>query len=87
MTSIAFIFSHSPHGNTKGKEGLDMILSCSLSFSKIGVFFIDDGVFQLMLHQKSDCILSYNYANAFKILPLYGINSFFFVKILLIKEV
>lgn len=86
MKSIAFIFTHAPHGNIKGKEGLDMLLSCSLSFSKIGVFFMNDGVFQLMPDQNSNFILLNNYSNAFKILPLYGINNFFFVKIPHIKE-
>lgn len=86
MKSIAFIFSHAPHGNTLGREGLDMLLSFSLVFQRIGVFFIDDGVLQLVPNQNTKHIFLRNYTRSFKILSLYGITDFFFVKILLQKE-
>lgn len=87
MKSIAFIFSKSPYGNSIGKEGLDVVLSCSYVFNKIAIFFIDDGVFQLMLFQKPKCVKLNNYSLSFKILLLYDIKDFFFVKHLRIREV
>jgi tRNA 2-thiouridine synthesizing protein C len=78
MKSIAFIFSHVPHGTSFGREGLDVILSASLTIQDISIFFIGDGVFQLVKNQTPDTILSRNYASAFCILPLYGINKFYF---------
>ncbi|VFP79351.1 Protein TusC [Buchnera aphidicola (Cinara curtihirsuta)] len=87
MKSIAFVFSKAPHGNSISREGLDFILSFSLFSNKISLFFIDDGVFQLMLHQKPSLIKLHNYSLSFKILSLYDIKDFFFVKILLIREV
>ncbi|WP_232036831.1 sulfurtransferase complex subunit TusC [Buchnera aphidicola] len=80
MKSIAFIFSHSPHGDTCSKEGLDFIISCSLFYKKISLFFINDGVLQLMRHQKPELICLHNYSLSFKILLLYEITDFFFAK-------
>ncbi|ABJ90802.1 sulfurtransferase complex subunit TusC [Buchnera aphidicola] len=80
MKSIAFIFSNSPYGNSISKEGLDVVLSCSLTTKKIALFFIDDGVLQLFLNQKPEYINSYNYSLSFKILSLYDIKDFFFCK-------
>ncbi|VFP81633.1 Protein TusC [Buchnera aphidicola (Cinara curvipes)] len=86
MKSIAFVFSKAPYGNSIGREGLDFILSFSLFSNKISLFFIDDGVFQLMKYQKPSLIKLHNYSLSFKILSLYDIKDFFFVKILLIRE-
>ncbi|VFP88751.1 Protein TusC [Buchnera aphidicola (Cinara piceae)] len=87
MKSIAFVFSSAPHGNSISREGLDLILSFSVFSNKIALFFIDDGVFQLMKHQKPELIKLYNYSLSFKILSLYDIKDFFFVKNQLIREV
>ncbi|HXK00415.1 MAG TPA: sulfurtransferase complex subunit TusC [Buchnera sp. (in: enterobacteria)] len=86
MKSIAFIFSHAPHGTSFGREGLDIILSASLTIQDISIFFIGDGVFQLVKNQQPEIILSRNYASAFCILPLYGINKFYFYSDSLIER-
>ncbi|AEH39924.1 sulfur transfer complex subunit TusC [Buchnera aphidicola (Cinara tujafilina)] len=78
MKSIAFIFSNAPHGNSISREGLDVIISFSVSTNKIGLFFIEDGVFQLIPKQNPQLIFSRNYIKTFKILLLYGITDFFF---------
>ncbi|WWO99298.1 MAG: sulfurtransferase complex subunit TusC [Candidatus Dasytiphilus stammeri] len=76
MNSVAVIFSHSPHGNSSGREGLDLILA-TLSFpKKLGVFFIGDGVLQLNVNQHTNHILSRNYISTFKLLDLYKISSY-----------
>ncbi|QCI22461.1 DsrE family protein, partial [Buchnera aphidicola] len=46
MKRIAFVFSHVPHGNSFGREGLDAIFGISSLIKKINLFFIGDGVFQ-----------------------------------------
>ncbi|WWO97795.1 MAG: sulfurtransferase complex subunit TusC [Candidatus Dasytiphilus stammeri] len=75
-SSVAVIFSHSPHGSSSGREGLDLILA-TLSFpKKIGLFFIGDGVLQLNVNQHTDHILSRNYISTFKVLDLYKISSY-----------
>ncbi|VFP78341.1 Protein TusC [Buchnera aphidicola (Cinara cuneomaculata)] len=80
MKSVAFIFSRAPHGDTFSKEGLDLIISYSLFSNKIALFFIDDGVLQLMQFQKPELICLHNYSLSFKILLLYEIKNFFFCK-------
>lgn len=80
MKSIAFIFSNAPHGNSISREGLDMILAFSLSIRKIGIFFIEDGVFQLIPNQMPQLIYLRDYIRTFKILYLYNITNFFFCK-------
>ncbi|HMI77073.1 MAG TPA: sulfurtransferase complex subunit TusC [Buchnera sp. (in: enterobacteria)] len=78
MKSIAFIFSHAPHGNCIGREGLDFLLATSLTIQNIAVFFIGDGVFQIIKNQKPEKVLLKNYTSAFRILSLYGINQYYF---------
>ncbi|WWP00492.1 MAG: sulfurtransferase complex subunit TusC [Candidatus Dasytiphilus stammeri] len=76
MNSVAIIFSHSPHGSSSGREGLDLILANLFFPKKLGLFFIGDGVFQLNLNQETDLILSRNYITTFKLLDLYKISSY-----------
>lgn len=78
MKSIAFVFSHAPHGSCIGREGLDFILATSLTIQNIAIFFIGDGIFQLIKNQKPETVLLKNYTSAFCILSLYGINQYYF---------
>lgn len=86
MKKIAYIFSHSPHGTSLGREGLDLLLSISITNSNISIFFIGDGILQLMQNQNPEKIFSKNYVSAFKILPLFGIKNFYFCKESLIER-
>ncbi|CUR53519.1 Protein TusC [Serratia symbiotica] len=80
MKNIAFIFLNGPHGNSNGREGLDAILATSILSKNIKVFFIGDGVFQLLPNQKPEKILARNYINTFGILSLYNINKYYICK-------
>ncbi|MBD2796165.1 sulfurtransferase complex subunit TusC [Xenorhabdus sp. 18] len=75
MKKIAFVFTEAPHGSSAGREGLDALLATSALTEQIGVFFISDGVFQLLANQQPDKILSRDYISTFKILPLYDIEK------------
>ncbi|MCV9879485.1 sulfurtransferase complex subunit TusC [Brenneria izbisi] len=74
MKHIAFVFSHGPHGNASGREGLDALLAMSALTEEIGVFFIGDGVLQLLPAQQPEKILMRNYIATFGVLPLYDIE-------------
>ncbi|PWC11644.1 sulfurtransferase complex subunit TusC [Brenneria roseae subsp. americana] len=74
MKRIAFVFSHSPHGSASGREGLDALLAMSALTEEIGVFFIGDGVLQLLPAQQPEKILMRNYIATFGVLPLYDIE-------------
>ncbi|OTA19469.1 sulfurtransferase [Xenorhabdus beddingii] len=75
MKKIAFVFTEAPHGSSAGREGLDALLATSALTEQIGVFFISDGVFQLLAHQQPDKILARDYISTFKVLPLYDIDK------------
>ena len=62
-------FTQAPHGNSAGREGLDALLATSALTEDIGVFFISDGVFQLVENQQPEGVLSRHHAATFKVLP------------------
>ncbi|MEC5319072.1 sulfurtransferase complex subunit TusC [Brenneria populi subsp. brevivirga] len=74
MKHIAFVFTHSPHGNASGREGLDALLAMSALTESIGVFFIGDGVLQLLPGQQPEKILMRDYISTFGVLPLYDVE-------------
>lgn len=75
MKRVAFVFSSAPHGNASGREGLDALLATSALSEYLGVFFIGDGVFQILPGQKPDVILMRDYIATFKLLGLYDIEQ------------
>ncbi|MGR6830821.1 sulfurtransferase complex subunit TusC [Aliivibrio wodanis] len=77
MNRIGFVFQSSPHSTTKGREGLDAILAASAYSEDIGIFFIGDGVQQLLEAQQPEQILSRDYIAGFKMLPLYDLEEIF----------
>lgn len=77
MKRIAFVFTTMPHGNASGREGLDALLATSALTDEIEVFFIADGVFQLLTNQQPKAILVRDYIATFKILPLYDIENIY----------
>ncbi|CUX95746.1 Intracellular sulfur oxidation protein DsrF [Candidatus Gullanella endobia] len=77
MNRIAFIFTHGPHGESAGREGLDALLTTSAMTEDIGVFFIADGVLLLLPKQQADKILARNFVVTFNVLSLYNVNRFY----------
>ncbi|VFP87596.1 sulfurtransferase complex subunit TusC [Candidatus Erwinia haradaeae] len=77
MNDIAFVFTQCPHGSSSGREGLDAVLAALTLTKKIGLFFVSDGVLQLLPGQNSNVILARNYSVTFGVLPLYDITQFY----------
>ena len=75
MKRVAFVFSTVPHGSASGREGLDALLATSALTEDLGVFFIGDGVFQILQGQKPDAVLARDYIATFKLLGLYDIEQ------------
>lgn len=75
MKRVAFVFKSAPHGSAAGREGLDALLATSALTEDIGVFFIGDGVMQLLLGQQPGLILARDYIATFRVLPLYDIEQ------------
>ena len=77
MAEIGFVFRRAPHGCTSGREGLDAILATSAYTENLAVYFIGDGVFQLLKSQKADEILCRDYISTFKMLEMYDVENIY----------
>nr|WP_086940694.1 sulfurtransferase complex subunit TusC [Thaumasiovibrio occultus] len=75
MKTVGFVFQTAPHGSTVGREGVDAILATAAYCEQIKVFFVADGVTQLLKGQQADAILSRNYSQSFKLFELYDIED------------
>lgn len=75
MNQIAVLFRTAPHGVAAGREGLDAVLACSALTDEISVFFIGDGVYQLVAGQQPAAILGRDYTPTFKLFGLYDIEQ------------
>lgn len=75
MKRVAFLFTHAPHGTSGGREGLDALLATSALSEDIGVFFVGDGVMQLLTGQQPAKILARDYIATFGVLPLYDVET------------
>lgn len=74
---VAFVFTQSPHGSSAGREGLDAVMATSALSDEIALFFISDGVMQLLPAQQPEKVLARNYITTFGVLPLYDIDQFY----------
>ncbi|WP_413726460.1 sulfurtransferase complex subunit TusC [Sodalis sp. RH16] len=77
MKRLAFVFTHGPHGNACGREGLDALLAASSVCEGIGVFFIADGVLLLLPGQRPADILARDFIATFGVLPIYDVDCFY----------
>lgn len=76
---LAFLFRTAPHGNAISREGLDALLAATAfcDEEEIGVFFIDDGVLNLLDGQNPELLLQKDFIRTFKLLDLYDIEQRF----------
>lgn len=77
MKSIAFVFHSLPHSTSSGREGLDALLAASAYTENISVFFLGDGVAQLLNNQQPESVLGRDYISAFKLMDLYDIENIY----------
>lgn len=75
MKKVAFIFHSAPHASSSGREGLDALLAASAYSEELAVFFVGEGVLQLLKSQDPAQVLSRDYISAFKLLDLYDIEQ------------
>ena len=76
---LAFLFRTAPHGNAISREGLDALLAATAfcDEEEIGVFFIDDGVLNLLDGQNPELLSQKDFIRTFKLLDLYDIEQRF----------
>lgn len=86
MRKIGFVFSSSPHGSASGREGLDAVLATSNYSEDVTLFFVGDGVMQLIGQQDPKQILCRDYISTFKLLALCGVENIFVCKLSLLER-
>jgi len=77
LKKVAFIFHSAPHAISAGREGLDALLAASAYSEDLAIFFVGEGVLQLLKGQDPAQVLSRDYISAFKLLDLYDIEQRF----------
>ena len=79
IMKLAFLFRTAPHGNAISREGLDALLAATAFCDEedIGVFFIDDGVLNLLDGQNPELLLQKDFIRTFRLLDLCDIEQRF----------
>lgn len=77
MNKIALINKSAPYGTSNGQEGLDMALAMSNFAQDVSLFFIEDGVFQLLNNQQAATINAKAYHKTFAALEFYDIENIY----------
>lgn len=72
---LGFVFTRAPHSSSSGREGLDALLAASAYSEDIAVFFVGEGVAQLVAGQDTKAIHSRDYSPAFKLMALYDVED------------
>ncbi|WP_407331568.1 sulfurtransferase complex subunit TusC [Enterovibrio sp. 27052020O] len=77
MKKLGFVFSSAPHGSASGREGLDAVLATSNYSEDLVLFFVGDGVMQLLSEQQPTEILCRDYISTFKMLSLCDVEDIY----------
>lgn len=75
LPSLAIINHHPPHGTAHGQEALDLALVSGTFGQSVTLFFIGDGVYQLLKHQHPSSIGRKNYSKTFAALDFYDVST------------
>ena len=74
---IGIINRQVPHGSAQGRESLDLTLAMSAFNESLSLFFIDDGVYQLLDGHTPCESLQKHFQPLFKILDLYDVENIY----------
>ncbi|MGJ8679918.1 sulfurtransferase complex subunit TusC [Paraglaciecola sp.] len=77
VSGVAIVNQTSPFGTSKGQESLELALALSNFGQEVSLFFIDDGVFQLLAHQSPENIQAKAYFKTFSALEFYDIENIY----------
>ena len=75
MKTLAIVFTQAPHGNASGREALDLALLSASYDIPTELYFVGDGVYQLLANQQPQSIDSRDYISTFKALPMYDVEQ------------
>jgi tRNA 2-thiouridine synthesizing protein C len=76
-----------PHGSAQGRESLDLTLAMSAFNESLSLFFIGDGVYQLLAGHAPDESLQKHFQPLFKMLDLYDVENIYVCEQSLLQRV
>ena len=74
---IGILNRSAPHGTSNAREALDLSLALSAFNESLSLFFIGDGVYQLLAEHNANVILQKNFQPMFKMLELYDVEQIY----------
>lgn len=77
MLRAAFVTRQVPHGTSFARETQDAILATSALTEELSIFFIGDGVYQLLNKQQPQAIACRDFAPTFGLFELYDIENIY----------
>jgi len=72
---IGIINRQAPHGKNSAREALDLTLALSAFNESLSVFYIGDGVYQLLAKHQADLILQKDFQPMLQMLELYDVEQ------------
>ena len=74
---IGIINRQVPLGKTEAREALDLTLALSAFNESLSIFFIGDGVYQLVSKHRADLVLQKDFQPMLKMLELYDVEQIY----------
>ena len=74
---LGFVIRQAPYGNHFAHEALEAVLAAGIYGQEVSLFFLDDGVFQLLDTQNTDSGPHKNLARQMTALDLYGVEAIY----------
>jgi len=77
MKNILFVISHPPYQGSQGQETLDVILTAAAFDQPVSLLLLDDGVFQLIRHQRPEKQALKDTMAIFTALQIYDVHNIY----------
>ena len=77
VPTLAIVNRSAPYGSANGQEALDLALAAASFGQPPSLFFIDDGVYQLVAGQAPELIEAKDYSKTFAALEFYDIEHIY----------
>ena len=74
---IGIVNRSSPHGQSHAREALDLSLALSAFNESLSLFFIGDGVYQLLAKHQTTLIMQKNFQPMLQMLELYDVENIY----------
>lgn len=77
VKKFAYINRKAPYGTVYALESLEVVLIGAAFEQDVSVFFLDDGVFQIVKGQKTDGIGMKNFSPTYRALEMYDVEQLY----------